>query len=209
MNKFILALSIVTLTSVFSLAQTADEFKKVEFFAGYSNGQVDSVTTLQGERENFNGFNVAGVYNVNRYFGVRGDFSATFNSNRFTAEIDVGGTPGTFSVKNSNSLYNFLGGVQVKDNSKSGRFKPFAHALVGGAHLRTKVSDITCSPATACGLTTFPDDTISDTGFAGAFGGGIDARDHGASGGSFAERAVDQRADRCSSRSGAHGLRVG
>lgn len=175
MKKVILAFSFSALASVFAVAQSTDDYKKVEVFAGYSNGQVDTGTDFQ-DRESFNGFNVSGVYNLNRYFGVKGDLSGTYNSNRFSGEIDFAGTPGLINVKNTNSLYNFLGGVQLKDNARSGRFKPFVHALVGGAHIRTKISDITCTPPTLCTGVPFPDQTFSDTGFAGAFGGGIDIR---------------------------------
>lgn len=175
MKKVILAFSFSVLASVFTVAQSTDDYKKVEVFAGYSNGQVDTATDFQ-DRESFNGINVSGVYNLNRYFGVKGDVSATYNSNRFSGELDFAGTPGLVSVKNSNSLYNFLGGVQLKDNARSGRFKPFVHALVGGAHVRTKISDFTCSPPTLCTAAILPDQTFSDTGFAGAFGGGLDIR---------------------------------
>lgn len=164
-------------------AQSSDDFKKVEVFAGYSNGQVDtgldsgsSAVDFFRDRENFNGFNVSGVYNLTRYFGVKGDVSGTYNSKRFNGTADVGGTPVNISVKNSSSFYNFLGGVQVKDNAKSGRFKPFAHALVGAGHARTKVSDYVCSPSTVCPAVFIPDSKFSETGLAGAFGGGLDIR---------------------------------
>lgn len=183
MKNFILALSIFVLSSTFAAAQSSDDFKKVEVFAGYSNGQVDtgldsgsSAVDFFRDRESFNGVNVSGVYNLTRYFGIKGDVSATFNSKRFTGTADSGGTPFTVSVKNSSSLYNFLGGVQIKDNAKSGRFKPFAHALVGAAHARTKVSDYSCSPSTVCAAVVIPDSTFSETGLAGAFGGGLDIR---------------------------------
>jgi hypothetical protein len=64
----------------------------------------------------------------------------------------------------------------VKDNSNSGRFKPFGHALVGAGHVRAKVSDFTCTPGNLCAAVVPPDQTFSDTGFAGAFGGGLDIR---------------------------------
>jgi len=185
MKKFILALSLTLATSLFLSAQTTavDDYKKGEVYVGYSNGQIDtgidtgnSAVDFFQDRENFNGFNVSGVYNVSRYVGIKGDFSGTYNRKRFTGEVGSPGGPSIVSVKNSNSLYNFLGGVQVKNNSNSGRFKPFAHALVGGAHARAKISDYTCSPTVTCPVPSFPDDTFSETGFAGAFGGGIDIR---------------------------------
>src|SRR5687768_16624361 len=142
-KKALIALSIaaVSAASAVAQAQPVDDYKKVEFFVGYSNGQVDtgvdsgnSAVDFFRDRENFNGVTVSGVYNVSRYFGIKGDVSATYNNNSFDEE--VGGARVAF--KNNNSLYNFLGGVQVKDNSKECVFKPFGHVLVGAAHARSK-----------------------------------------------------------------------
>ena len=44
-----------------------------------------------------------------------------------TARLDIEG-----------NLWNFLGGVQLKDNAKEGTFKPFAHAWVGVPTRETK-----------------------------------------------------------------------
>src|SRR4029078_1976006 len=144
MKKFLMAFGLSLLSTTVFYAQATTDIKKGEVFVGYSNGQIDtgvdsgsSINDFFRDRENFNGFEVSGVYNLSRYFGVKGDFSAHFNSTRFN-ESFPGTTPVTVNVKNSNSLYNFLGGVQVKDNSNSGTWKPFAHALVGAAHARSE-----------------------------------------------------------------------
>jgi hypothetical protein len=182
MKKVILAFSFAVVASVSGMAQAVDDYKKGEVFVGYSNGQVDtgfdtgdSPVDFFRERENFHGLNVSGVYNLNRFVGIKGDVSGTYNDTRFTSDVVVGNTVSTVSVETNNSLYNFLGGVQLKDNSKSGRFKPFAHALVGAAHARAKLGDIECEDD-VCTLPAFPEDSFSETGFAGAFGGGIDIR---------------------------------
>ena len=116
-------------------AQAIDDYKKGEFFIGYSNGQVDtgldsgnSVSSFFRERANFNGVNVSGVYNVSRYIGIKGDASGTFNTTRFSDSFvdTTTGTTYSTSFKTTNSLYNVVGGVQVKDNSRAGTFKPFA-----------------------------------------------------------------------------------
>jgi len=183
MKKAILLFSIAALSAVFVSAQAVDDHKKGEFYIGYSNGQVDTgldsgstAADFFRDRETFHGFNVSGVYNFSRYLGVKGDISGTYNSTRFTGNFNVGGTPASVSFDTDSSLYNFLGGVQVKDNSRSGRFKPFAHALVGAGHARTKFSDFQCSPGNLCAAVVVPDESASATGFAGAFGGGLDIR---------------------------------
>jgi len=176
MKKAIFLFSIAALTAVFVSAQAVDDYKKGEFYVGYSNGQVDTgldsgstAADFFRDRQTFHGFEASGG-------GVKGDISGTYNGSRFTGNFDVGGSPATVSFDTDSSLYNFLGGVQIKDNSRSGRFKPFAHALVGAGHARTKFSDFTCAPGNLCTAIFVPDESTSGTGFAGAFGGGLDIR---------------------------------
>ena len=182
MRKFIVAAALAALSAAAAFGQAASDYKKGEFFIGYSNGQVDtgldsgsSVRDFFRDRANFNGVNVSGVYNMNRYVGVKGDFSATYNSTRFSETFTNPATSTTVSASfdTKNSLYNVVGGLQLKDNAKEGVFKPFAHAMVGLGHARTKVRGVTCSPSVPCPIV---EGSFSDSGFSGVFGGGIDFR---------------------------------
>lgn len=180
MKKYILAACLAAISSVSAFAQTTDEYKKSEFYVGYSNNQVDSgsdsgdsVESFFDDRESFNGFEAAGVYNVSRYFGVKGDVSGTYKNQNFSVPVATSPTTTVttkFDVKRS--VYNFLGGVQIKDNSKDTRFKPFAHALVGAGHARYTVKNVTCTGTVCPGF----EDSGSETGVAGAFGGGLDIK---------------------------------
>lgn len=169
-----LAIMIVACASM-SFAQSTD-YNKVEFFGGFSHNRVDTgiddsepeLSDIINEREGFNGFNASITGNVSRYFGLKFDLAGHFKNKSFPI--------GSASVDIDSSVFNFLGGVQLKDNSKEARFKPFAHALVGAARVRNKVdfSDTIC-------VAVFPspcpqDFTDSETGLAGAFGGGLDFR---------------------------------
>ena len=164
-----------------SIAAAQSDYKKFEFFAGYSHNRVDtgignddpSVGDIIDEREGFHGFELSATGNLTRYLGIKGDFSAHFKSQTFplgsiavpAANVDV-----------ESRLFNFLGGVQLKDNSNEGTFKPFAHALVGVAHARNRV-DFSSDVCAAVFPSPCPADfTDSETGFAGAFGGGLDIR---------------------------------
>src|SRR5690348_15546642 len=139
------AISIAILSVVAASAQAVDDYKKGEFYVGYSNGQVDTglnsdsgstVRDFFRDRASFNGVNASGVYNVSRYVGIKADVSGTFNTTRFADSFVDPGTGTTYntSFKTTNSLYNVVGGVQLKDNSRSGTVKPFAHAMVGLGH---------------------------------------------------------------------------
>lgn len=177
---FVFTFAMLAAVTISAQAQPVSDVKRTEFYVGYSNGQVDTgidsgntAVDFFRDRESFNGVNASGVYNFTRYLGAKADFSATYNNKSFSE--DVGGA--NVSFKNNNSLYNFLGGVQVKDNAKSGVFKPFAHALVGVGHARAKFKDYTCTPTTGvCPAVIVPDTTFSETGFAAAIGGGVDFR---------------------------------
>lgn len=180
MKQMLFILCLVVASSILAVAQSSD-YKKTEVFAGYSNNQVDtgvdsgnSIQSFFRDRDNFNGFEGSAVYNVHRYFGVKGDVSGTYKRQNTTAPITVGNTTGTVSFDTNRSLYNFLGGVQIKDNSSDAKVKPFAHALVGAGHARFNVKNAVCTG----GITVCPSFVASDseTAFAGAFGGGLDIK---------------------------------
>lgn len=164
MNKLLTAFCLAIVTSVGAFAQAADEYNKNEFFVGYSNQLVD-----RGSRDSFSGVEGSYVRNVSRYVGIKGDISGTFRNDDFETSFTTPAGPTRFRTENKNSLYNFLGGVQIKDNASEARVKPFGHALAGVAHTRTKFE-------TSGSVIGSFDDTFSDTGFAAALGGGIDVR---------------------------------
>ena len=182
MKKAFLSIAVLFFGSASVFAQAVSDHKKAEFYIGYSNGQVDtgvdsgsSVGSFFDDRESFNGFNVSGVYNISRYLGIKGDVSGTYKSNTFSETLVASpDPPTTISFKADRSLYNFVGGVQLKDNSTEGRFKPFAHAMVGAGHARVKIKDFTCTGI--CTTVIVPDDTDSDTGLAGVVAGGLDIK---------------------------------
>ena len=151
MKKTLIAVIFTCMMSVLAMAQ--DDYKKGEFYIGYSHGRVETggvgpatqANTGVGDRQAFHGFGVSGVYNVSRYFGIKGDVSGTYNNTRFSFPVTTGGATQTVSFDSDRSLYNFLGGIQVKDNSSEGRVKPFAHALAGVARASSKISNKTCT----------------------------------------------------------------
>jgi Outer membrane protein beta-barrel domain len=162
-----------------SIAVAQNDYKRFEFFGGYSHNRIDTgigdddpeLGDIIGEREGFHGFNASITGNITRYVGLKFDFSAHFKNRTFpltpisTATVDV-----------DSRLYNFLGGVQIKDNASESTFKPFGPALVGAANGRNRVD---FSPDVCIAIFPSPcpvDFTDSETGFAGAFGGGLDIR---------------------------------
>ena len=166
MKRVFSALCFLCALSGLAAAQTADDYKKAEFFAGLSIVGLDAGGP---DRDGLKGFEGSGVYNVSRYFGIKGDFSAGFAQSRASFAV----TPtNTVSFDNHQRLLNFLGGIQIKDNSNTGRFKPFGHALIGVGQNRTRNDNFQCT-GSCDGF--FPG-SVSKTGLAAAFGGGLDLR---------------------------------
>jgi hypothetical protein len=89
-----------------------DDDSKVEVFGGYSYLHFHSNPST-----NLNGWEVAGQYKFRDWLGGVADIDGHYGS--------YGGGPGV-------STYTYLFGPQI---SMPGRFSPFGHLLLGGAHL--------------------------------------------------------------------------
>jgi len=121
-----------------------DEINKGEFFGGFMHKRTEGI--------GLNGINVAGTYNFHKYLGIKGDFSWGT------------GSPADVPSVESYSLTTYMGGIQIKDNSKDGSMvKPFAHVLLGIQ--REKISYNLTEVVYA-----------SSSGFSMAIGGGIDIK---------------------------------
>jgi len=157
MRKLFLTALLVACAAPAALAQS--DYNKYDFYAGYSHNRVDvgiddgdtDPDDIFDEREGFHGFEVAGKVNFHRYVGAKADY--TFHRKSF----DVLGS------EVNTSIHTLVGGVEFKDNAKETKVKPFAHLMAGIAHSRADFEDLS-------------DDDITDNGFAGVIGGGVDFR---------------------------------
>ena len=140
MRRLVLSASLVLVfTSV--VAAQGDDYRKWEFFGGYSSLYFDNlagdtgnpnIDDVLGEKQNLRGFNLAATYNLNRLIGVKFDYSLHLREDEFSRPAGSGTV--------DSSVQNFLGGIQIKNNDKDGpRFKPFAHALFGVATQKVDV----------------------------------------------------------------------
>jgi opacity protein-like surface antigen len=166
-------LTIFGLLLICTNAALAQDYTKWEFFGGYSalnfdnlGGDTDNaeVNDILGEKNTLRGFELAVTRNFHKYIGAKFDYSLHLREDEFSRPAGSGTIDST--------VQNFLGGIQIKDNSEDGpRFKPFAHALVGVAHQKLDV-DSPQLPA-VFGISDFH---VNETSFAMAFGGGIDIK---------------------------------
>jgi len=156
---------------------TPGEYNKNEYYIGYSNQQ-----TNRFGRTGFNGIEGSYTRNVSRWFGIRGSLSYAKSERTFRGTLSnpAGGTY-DFQQDNIRSVTNILGGIQIKDNASTKRFKPFAFALGGVAINTSKFKRLACvssgtttnCPASIPLINNF---TFTDTGISGAFGGGLDIK---------------------------------
>jgi hypothetical protein len=178
MPRFYLWILLTVFASFTAWAQTpAPEFRKLEFFGGY----VDSGEFPYNEFR-FTGFSLTDDFgahrgaefsvigNLNQRFGIKGDFSAHFKSNAFPVNVCVQTScvPVPQNAQLNPRMFNFLGGPEIKLGNRRWRFTPFTHALFGIAHTTATFK----TSGSAFNLS----QTTTETGFAMAFGGGLDVR---------------------------------
>jgi hypothetical protein len=116
------------------------------------------------------GFEAAVIRSLNRFVGIKGDFSANFSSDGFNvnAAMPCGQPPcpGTLQPGTLNSkVYAFLAGPELSWHNHT-RFTPFIHALYGAGHVDAAFK--TSGPALDLTVLTY------QTGFEMAYGGGLD-----------------------------------
>jgi opacity protein-like surface antigen len=145
MTRTLALLLSLMICSVLAMAQDAP---KAEVFGGYQYTHASSgVSGVNGF--NLNGWNLAVNGFFNHYFGITADLSGTY------------GTPSVQGVGVNTHLYTYMFGPVVRAGNDS-KLSPFAHVLLGGAHISGSVSSGGVSVSS------------SDSGFAWAAGGGVD-----------------------------------
>jgi opacity protein-like surface antigen len=172
--KFMVVAIILIFAS--SVIRAQDEYYKFEGFGGYSymnldrGVELDEFSEFGQNRVNSHGFNGSVTFNFRRYWGAKFDVSLHSHGEDFPSVLQINpGPPSQGIFKVSQNDYQYMGGVQFKDNSKDGpKFKPFAHVLLGVADQKFSIDR------------TSPDNVrladVHSTDFAMKFGAGIDLK---------------------------------
>jgi opacity protein-like surface antigen len=177
MRRMALVVVLTLLCCSYAFAQS-DDYKKFEFFGGYSLMHFDratesnnaNFTALLESKEVLNGFNVSATYNFHKYVGAVFDYSFHFREDEFTTAFT--GPPVTVTGSVDTTLHNILGGIQVKNNAEDGpTFKPFGYGVAGIAVQKVDLESPQLFPA--IGVTGI---SQNETSFALAIGGGVDIR---------------------------------
>ena len=185
MRHLSIAAAVMCLCASSAIAQSTSSapYPKLEIFGGYSaNGIVghdDASGISNGGFSPFlsdfaggpKGFEASITRNFNKYLGIKGDFSMYFDNStgQVTLKVCSQGSCTTFSedVSVEKRAFYFMAGPEIKWRNKT-RLTPFAHALFGVA--RSTVEVTTASAVFS------QRDSDTRTGFAAAFGGGLDIR---------------------------------
>lgn len=182
-----IAAVVVCLCACSVLAQSTSPapYPKLEIFGGYSaNGYVKKDEEPEGnsgfplskffsdDAGGPKGFEASITRNFNKYLGIKGDFSMYFDNGgpgqvtlKICSESSCMTSQQDFRV--SKRVFYLMAGPEIKWRNKT-RVTPFAHALFG-------VTRSTADFSTTGALLTHSD-SDTRTGFAAAFGGGLDIR---------------------------------
>lgn len=189
MRKLLLSIVLMACLAAFVAAQSVDKFNRVESFNGYSYFLLERPRPI-GEgtvMESFHGVNSAVTVNVRRRFGLKLDVARYSRKDKIclagsSQQIVWSPTAECFGFplleddsRLKTSIYNVMGGIQLKNNSNDAKFfKPFAHLLVGSTLTREESKLEFYDPRSG----QFVSDarTFSDSGLAGAVGAGFDIR---------------------------------
>jgi hypothetical protein len=152
MGRFVTVILFALLSSLVMAQETAAP--KAEIFGGYSY--------LRNNSNGFNGFTGQGTVNLSRYFGVTAQVDGNYRSAANLSSFSILG----ISPSANQHLYDFLAGPTA--TARFGKNSVFAHALFGVAHSSLNAGvGLPIIGGISTGLT-------SASGFAMAFGGGVD-----------------------------------
>ena len=164
-----LFLSVLLVICFVSLAPAqSDNSSRAEFFAGYSvlrtnykaehTNPFEPVIVFFNGKQTLNGFNISATGYLTKGFGITGDFSGHFETNRLADPL--GG-----NIETKIRVFNILGGPQYKFRNHT-RVSPYVRALGGVARTRARLIVPSLNST----------DTKSSTDFSLAIGGGLDVR---------------------------------
>lgn len=112
--RYIFQLALVLFCASASFAQQPD-YPKADFTVGFTLVRINDV----GFHENFYGVTLAPAGNINKNFGIEGDFTYVTK---------------TFLGIRANAL-TYMGGPRFTARPKDSKAQPFVHALFGGTHV--------------------------------------------------------------------------
>lgn len=147
------------------LVAFAQDYSKTEVAIFYSYARFSPSHTFVPNSFSLNGGGGSIDYNLSKYFGIEGEFAGYgSNTQRFSIPAGSNICPAGCSGNAQANLFTYMFGPQI--GLRSGKIRPFAHLLLGGAHSNGSANIYKQSGSTG--------PRPSNDAFALAFGGGID-----------------------------------
>jgi len=150
MRRILFAVLVVHGCAVGTLAQSTnpDHYPRIEVFGGFSANDYFNYVNFPPTLPNLSfspfltstaggkGFETSITTNINKYFGITGDFSVYFDDVEAPLNINVCQQPDqcTTALQNTHggrTAFYFMAGPEIKGRNRT-RFTPFARALFGG-----------------------------------------------------------------------------
>jgi len=150
-----------------SLWLGAQETPRVEVFGGYALSRFRGALGVAQKHSTLNGWDSELIFNVTSNLGLVADFGGSYGTPKtlpFTQFVCLDCPITTPGSEFPTRIYTFMFGPQV--SVRKGSFRPFGHALFGGAHLGLDL--------TALNPVLRASSSDSSSGFALALGGGLD-----------------------------------
>ncbi len=150
-------------TMVLCLSVGAQETPRVEVFGGYA---LTKLTRPAGAPVHplLNGWDSELIFNATPNLGVVADFGGYYGTPKTLPSRSCSACPITPGIEIPTKVHTFTFGPQL--SIRKGHFRPFGHALFGGAHLSVDLMDLSSF------FRVPPPD--SGSGFAMALGAGLD-----------------------------------
>lgn len=149
MRKF---LGLMALLAFFALPALAQDTPKLEVFGGYQYVHWG----LSGGALNMNGFDASATYNFTHWLGMSADIGGSYN----------GSTPNSPGPNGTTHIYTYMFGPTIYPFGHH-RITLFVHGLAGDGHIHVFLPALPGVPNSA--------ETLTDTSFVYAAGGGVDA----------------------------------
>jgi hypothetical protein len=154
------------LVTLFGLTAVAQDAPKFEAALDYTYARYSPSHKYISNSYSLNGAGGSFDFNFNKYLGFKADFQGYgSNTQHFSIPAGTALCPSGCSGNAQSNLFTYLFGPQL--GIRTGKFRPYTHFLVGGAHSNAAASIKSAAGASATG-------TPSNNAFALAFGGGID-----------------------------------
>jgi hypothetical protein len=144
-----------------------DSASKFEVAVDYSYARFVPASKYVPNSYSLNGAGGSIDYNFSRYVGVVAEFTGYGSNTQFFTVPPSSLCPSGCSGNVQANLFTYLFGPQF--GIRTGKFRPFAHVLVGGAH-----SNLAANLAALSGFSAAA--RPANDAFALAFGGGLDIR---------------------------------